>query len=123
MKTNEKPKKFDLEERTFRFADETRQLIRSLPKNSVEPGDRDQLSRSSGLVAANYMEANEALSAKDFIMRIKICRKEARESQLWLKLLKNQTELIFQNEITKLSDEANQLVKIFNSIVFKFKDK
>ena len=123
MKTEEKSKKFDLEERTWNFANQVRQFVRSLPNNSVEVGDRDQLSRSSGSVAANYIEANESLSSKDFIMRIKICRKEARESELWLKLLKNQVNPGFQVEIESLKDEAIQLVKIFNTIAHKYKPK
>ena len=123
MQTSPIKRKYDLEERTLRFAENVRSLLKSLPSNSVNLDDRIQLSRSSGSVAANYIEANESLSSKDFVMRIKICRKEARESQLWLKLLSNQIDIQLQPTIESLSDEAHQLVKIFNSIVFKFKEK
>jgi four helix bundle protein len=122
METSQRDKKFDLEERTFRFASGVRALLKSLPANTAAPDDRSQLSRSSGSVAANYIEANESLSSKDFVMRIKICRKEARESQLWLKLLLDQVDAQFHADIQTFADEAHQLVKIFNSIVFKFKD-
>lgn len=116
-----KQKKFDLEDRTFRFADEVRSLLKKIPPNTAHADDKNQLSRSSGSVAANYIEANEAISSKDFLMRLKISRKEARESQLWLKLIHNQVEVDFQHDIRRLADEALQLVKIFNSIIFKFK--
>jgi len=119
MTTTEKIKKYDLEERTFQFAGKVRQLIKSFPKNSVEATDRDQLSRSSGSVAANYLEANEALSSKDFSMRIKICRKEAKESHMWLRLLKSQLGLNMQPEVDNLIDESMQLVRIFNTIAHK----
>ena len=76
-----------------------------------------QLIRSAGSVAANYIEANEALSKKDFIMRIKICRKEAKESRLWLNLTLPKNELNAQR--TRLVKEATELMKIFGSILAK----
>jgi len=78
-----------------------------------------QLVRSSGSVAANYIEANEALSKKDFAMRIKICRKEAKESGLWLRLLTPEDEN--NPEINTLIQESTELTKIFGSIVEKSK--
>ena len=112
---------YDLEDRTFSFARQSRDFVTKLTKTipNIEYGR--QLIRSSGSPAANYIEANEALSKKDFCMRIKICRKESKESMLWLKLcdpgdkpelLKIQAELI---------QEAIELTKIFNSIVNKSK--
>lgn len=109
--------KFDLADRTGKFASDCRTMIRSIPKDVCNIEDCKQLARSSGSVAANYLEADEALSKKDFAMRIKICRKEARESRLWLKLLhvaSSQTQ-----ERDRLNQEAYQLVKIFNAIVVK----
>lgn len=73
-------KKFDLEDRTLAFAKDVRIFIRKLSKNLTNIDDCRQLLRSSGSVGANYIEANEALSQKDFRMRIKISRKEAKES-------------------------------------------
>lgn len=115
-------KKFDLEERTFKFAMNVRLLLRELPANAVMPDDRMQLSRSSGSIAANYVEANEAISTKDFVMRIKIARKEARESHMWLRLIKSQLAGNDHQLIDELINEALQLVKILNSIASKFKN-
>ena len=106
---------YDLEDRTFLFAKNVRDYVRNFPRtiSNIEYGK--QLIRSSGSVAANYIEACEALSHKDFMMRIKICRKEAKESILWLKLSITSEEEVQEN----LVDEAIQLMKIFGSIVFK----
>lgn len=78
---------FDLEERTMEFAKNVRRFIKLLGKSQSNIEDSKQLIRSSGSIAANYIEANESLSKKDFLMRIKICRKEAKESILWLNLI------------------------------------
>ncbi len=102
--------KYDLEERTFVFAVSVREFLKVVTPNIANTEYSRQLARSSGSVAANYIEANESLSKKDFAMRAKICCKEAKESQLWLKLLQAPLELI---------DEASQLTKIFGVIVEK----
>jgi len=79
-------KQYDLEERTARFAEQCRDFVKKLPKtiSNIEYGR--QLIRSSGSQASNYIEANESLSKKDFAHRIRICRKETKESCLWLRL-------------------------------------
>ncbi len=87
--------------------------------SNVEDGK--QLIKSSGSVGANYIEANEALSKKDFIMRIKICRKEAKESRYWLKLIDTQDNLELENEQKDLEQEAMELMNIFGSILRKSK--
>lgn len=74
QKANNKP--YDLEERTFQFAKEVRIFAKTLVKNSTNDKDVKQLIRTSGLIAANYIEANEALGKKDFTVRVKICRIE-----------------------------------------------
>ena len=71
-------KRYDLEDRTFRFAKEVRAFVAKLPKTTSSIEDSKQLIRSSGSVGANYIEANESLSKKDFAMRIKISRKESK---------------------------------------------
>jgi four helix bundle protein len=81
--------------------------------------DGKQLVRSSGSVGANYIEANEALSKKDFILRIKICRKESKESRYWLKLLDIQDASEQENERISLIKEATELMNIFGSILRK----
>src|SRR3990170_4224820 len=87
MDENQNFKQSDLEERTFQFAKNVALYVKQLPKNvsNIEYGK--QVVRASGSVGANYIEANESLSKKDFIMRIKICRKEAKESAYWLRLI------------------------------------
>jgi len=76
-----------LEERTLIFAKDVRKFVRKLKKDIPNLEDSRQLVNSSGSVGANYIEANESLSKKDFVMRIKICRKEAKESSYWLNLI------------------------------------
>ena len=85
MKDDGKPR--DLEERTFRFAMSVRAFVKQLPRTISNTEDVRQLVRASGSVAANWIEADEALSKKDFLMRVKICRKEAKESRLFLRLV------------------------------------
>ena len=80
-------KQFDLEDRTFEFSKSIRSWVKSLPKTIGNIEDSKQLVRSSGSVGANYIEANEALSKKDFLHRIKICRKEVKETRYWLRLI------------------------------------
>ncbi len=72
---------YDLEERTFIFAKDVRLFVKTLPKTLANFEDAKQVVKSSGSVGANYLEANEALSKKDLLMRIKISRKEAKESK------------------------------------------
>ncbi len=119
--SNDQKKKrgFDLEERTLNFAKKVRDFVRGLPRNIVNLEYGKQLIRAAGSVAANYIEANEALSKKDFVNRIKICRKEAKESRLWLKLVEPKPESRFLCQ--ELIDESTELTKIFNAIVEKSK--
>lgn len=107
---------FDLEQRTFVFAKRVRGFAKQLPKTICHHCDVPQLIRSSGSVAANYIEANEALSKKDFLMRIKISRKEAKESILWLRLL-DPPEGELSAARHELVQEATELMKIFGAIV------
>lgn len=70
-------------------------------------------------MGANYIEANEALSKKDFLMRIKICRKEAKESQYWLSLIDVNNNNGLGRERELLQTEAKELTHIFGAIVTK----
>ncbi len=113
---NSKP--YDLEERTYKFASNCRNLIKKTKKTIANIEDCKQLARSSGSVPANYIEANESLSKKDFAMRIKICRKESKESSLWLSLLDlDIADLDKERKILK--QEAVELMKIFGAIMRK----
>lgn len=111
-------KQYDLEERTFEFARRVRAFVKQLPKNLVTLQDIPQLVRSSGSVGANYIEANESFSKKDFVMRAKICRKEAKEARYWLLLL-DVTESRAAEEQKILVQEATELMNIFGSIIRK----
>jgi len=112
-------KRRDLEDRTFLFAESVRAFVRQLPKSLSNIEDVRQLTRASGSVAANWIEADEALSKKDFLMRVKICRKEAKESRLFLRLMDaglNKGSIVARD---KLATEARELVLIFSSIISK----
>lgn len=112
-------KHYDLEDRTLAFAKEARNYVKKLRKTTGNIEDGKQLVRASGSVGANYIEANEALSKKDFIMRIKICRKEAKECRYWLKLTDTQDEPESENLRNMLIKEATELMNIFGSILRK----
>jgi len=119
MAENQNSKQYDLEERTFRFAQRVREFVKRLPKTLANIEDSRQLVNASGSVGANYIEANEALSKKDFVMRIKICRKEAKESGYWLKLVDTNDDSKLEHEREELIQEATELMKIFGSILHK----
>jgi four helix bundle protein len=121
MATTQKDKPYDLEERTFQFAKAIRLFVKTLPKTIANIEDGKQLIRSSGSVGANYREANESLSKKDFLMRMKISRKEAKECAYWLRLLHETNSLNNANEAKNLIQEATELKKILSSILEKSK--
>ena len=113
------PKHYDLEERTFVFARDVRALLKRMPTTLANIEDGRQLLRASGSVGANYIEANEALGKKDFLMRVKISRKEAKESAYWLRLIREINDCRFQDKAESLFNESNELKKIFSSIILK----
>ena len=108
-------KKFDLEERTARFGENVIELVQSLPQNSINTPLISQLIRAATSVGANYMEANGAESKKDFIHKIHICKKEAKETMHWLRMIAkaNQSK---SEECRKLWQEAKELTLIFSKI-------
>lgn len=117
--TQNQNKIFALDERTYVFAKNVAVYCKKLPKTISNIEYTRQLIRSSGSVGAKYIEANESLSKKDFIMRIKICRKESKESAYWLRLLVDTNPNDYCEEGNYLKNEAIELKKIFNSIVNK----
>ena len=119
MTKNQNSKHYDLEDRTFAFAKSVRTFVKKLPKTMASIEDGKQLIRSSGSVGSNYIEANESLSKKDFIMRIKICRKEAKESRYWLRLLETNDKQEQEKTRKKLINEATELMNIFGAILQK----
>jgi len=117
--TNKQTPIYDLEERTFQFAKDVRIFLKSLSKSISNIEDGKQLIRSSGSIGANYIEANESLSKKDFLMRVKISRKEAKESIYWLRLLSEINSDEFNMESNRLITEAIELKKILSLIIEK----
>jgi len=112
-------KRRDLEDRTFRFAECVRVFVKQLPRTISNTEDVRQLVRASGSVAANWIEADEALSKKDFLLRVKICRKEAKESRLFLRLIDTGLAKTTITTRDKLAGEARELTLIFSSIIAK----
>jgi len=110
---------YDLEERTFKFARDVRIFIKKLPKTTANFEDVKQVVRSSGSVGANYIEANEKLSDKDFDFRIKISRKEAKETIYWLRLIRDTNDNIDEEMIDNLISEVTELRKILSAILIK----
>ena len=111
------PKQYNLSKRTFEFTAKVITYLSYLPKNIPNIEISKQLIRSAGSIGANYLEAEESLSKKDFIMRIKIAKKEAKESVYWLQLSLSQSVETAEKDL--LIDEATQLMKIFGSIIQK----
>ena len=115
---NLKQKSYDLEERTLEFAKRIIRLCKSFPKDTINRELASQLVRAGGSVGANYREANDALSKKDFIHRMWITRREAKECYYWLQLtMEANPELRKPTE--SLLKEAEELKKIFSSIIAK----
>ena len=116
---DQKSKLYDLEDRTLWFAKRVRAFVKRLPKTISNIEDGKQVIRASGSIGANYIEANEALSKKDFVLRVKICRKEAKEARYWLRLIDPNGEIDFEEDRRILVKEATELMNIFGSILRK----
>ncbi len=112
-------KQYDLEERTFAFAREVRAFVRRLPHTLANIEDVKQLVRASGSVGANYIEANEALGKKDFVMHVKISRKEAKESRYFLGLVCTDAGAELETSRSALIHQATELMNILGAIVRK----
>ena len=118
MFSERREKRYDLEDRTYEFARRVVRLVRRLPKDVANLEIMKQVVRAAGSVGANYIEANEALSPKDFAYRIKVCRKEAKESRYWLRLLESPANEL-EKERRALAQEADELTRIFGAILKK----
>ena len=111
-------KHYDLEERTLSFGKRIIILSKSLVKNLINLPLISQLIRAGTSVGANYREANETSTKKDFLFRMRICRKEAKETAYWLDLI-IEANPDLKNRIKPLFDETMELVKIFAAIIVK----
>ncbi|MES2982726.1 MAG: four helix bundle protein [Verrucomicrobiota bacterium] len=116
-----KPKPYDLEQRTYTFALDIRMFLRNTKWDPVSWPDIKQVLRSSGSIAANYIEAIEAISDSDALYRLRLSKKEARETGLWLRLISdsNPIDESVHVSLDSLISETNELVKIFASIIRK----
>ena len=119
MTKTKNSKRYDLEDRTYEFAGRVRAFVKKLPRSIANMEDGKQVVKSSGSVGANYIEANESLSKKDFKMRIKICRKEAKESRFWLRLVDAENDEELEKERQYLVNESTELMNIFGAILRK----
>ncbi|MBU1164476.1 four helix bundle protein [Patescibacteria group bacterium] len=113
-------KQYDLEDRSLAFAKQVRDFVKCVPKSVSNFEYCKQLIRSSGSVGANYIEANESLGKKDFLMRIRISKKESKESRYWLRLIDIDDQDL-NNKRKDLINETNEFTKIFGSILEKSK--
>jgi len=114
--------KYDLEERTLDFAKQIIRLCKNLPSNTVNFKLIDQIIRSAGSIGANYREANDNLGKKDFINRLRISRKEAKETSFWLELI-IEANPDFEQQIKPLVDECSQIRNILSAIVLKIENR
>lgn len=117
LMTNQTPiKEFDLEERTAKFGENCIKFSKKIGQNSITASITSQFVRSSTSVGANYCEADDAESRMDFKHKIGICKKEARETMYWLRMISvSAPELKEESRI--LWKEAKELNLIFNAII------
>ena len=111
-----------LEERCYQFAKRVRAFTRKLKRDTENFEDIKQVTRSSGSVGANYIEANENVGPGDLRYRIKVSRKEAKESMHFLGLIEVFGNKELEVERIWLVDEAGQLRKIFSAMLKKLDD-
>jgi four helix bundle protein len=115
-------KKYDLEDRTTKFGEDIIRFANKVSKSPISIPLISQLVRAGTSVGANYCEADDAESKKDFKHKIGICKKEARETKYWLRMIAN-ADSNLKEEARKLWKEGKELNLIFNAIVNKLKNK
>jgi len=120
--SNDKITKYDLEERTAEFGEEIIKFGKKIPIHPVTQRIIPQLVAAGTSVGANYCEADDAESSKDFVHKIGICKKEARETKYWLRMISVAAPEL-KEEARELWKEANELNLIFNAISIKVKNK
>jgi len=119
---NSENKKFDLGERTQRFGEDIIVFVKEIKSSIINNPLINQLVRSGTSIGANYMEADGAESMKDFMHKIGICKKEAKETLHWLRMIAKANETK-REECRKLWKEAHELVLIFSAITKKKPNK
>ncbi|MFA5143937.1 MAG: four helix bundle protein [Candidatus Omnitrophota bacterium] len=116
--------KYDIKERSLEFAARTALFVRCIPKDIISSEYCKQLIRSSASIGANTEEADGTLSKKDFVNKIAIARREARESRYWLNLIRKTNFIegdILKMENEYLINESKELLLILSSIIRKTK--
>lgn len=108
--------KYDLQDRTARFTENVILLMQKLPHNSINNVLISQIVRSSSSIGANYMEATEGESKKDFVHKMCICKKEIKETQYWLRII-SKTNNYHHESFQFLWNENQELLFIFSKIV------
>ena len=111
-------KKYDLEDRTLKFGKRIIKLAKALIRNPVNWTLTSQVIRSGTSIGANYREANETSTKKDFLFRMRICRKETKETIYWLQLI-IEANPEFEKIMQSLLQETNELLRIIASIIVK----
>lgn len=111
-------KKYDLEERTARFGEDIIDFVKNLDRSPVNYILLNQIVRSATSIGANYMEADGAESKKDFRHKIALCKKEAKESKHWIKMI-IKANLDKTQKCQELAQEAQELTLIFSAILKK----
>ncbi len=107
---------FDLEERTGHFGELVIEFAAHIPKSAVTLPLISQIVRSGTSVGANYMEADGAITKKDFVHKLSIARKEAKETMHWLRMIAKANPIAIE-EARALAQECRELVKIFSAIL------
>ena len=107
---------YNLEERTAVFAESVIDFVKKIGVNPINKRIIEQLVGSSGSIGANYCEANESESRKDFIHKMAIAKKEIKETKHWLRLMSRTNEGL-ENEAKILWQEAQELLLIFSKII------
>lgn len=116
MTSGVRPGGYDLEERTTRFSEQVIDFCKKLPRNEITLPLIRQVMRSATSISANYCEADEASSKKDFINKISIAKKETKETKHWLRLIAYAV-LEAKGEARTLWQEAQEFNLIFAAIV------
>jgi len=119
---NETKPKYDLEERTIAFSQQIINFSKSIPENSITRPLINQIVRSATSIGANYCEADEASSKKDFLNKIAIANKEAKETKYWLRVIVHAVPNVKEAART-LWQEAQELNLIFSAIIRNSKSK
>ena len=115
-------KSYDLEERTARFGEEVIDFVKAMPTDAINTELIRQIVRSGTSIGANYMEADGAQSKKDFRHKIALCRKEAKETKHWLRMIARANPNK-KDECRTLWNEAKELTLIFSSVLSSSKKK